>query len=116
MAVAIATVLLGIAADVWRGAGRPSALTLGFTWLTTACGYGGLPSSSDLMLSGDPDGYSLVRDYVPGWYSPIALMLVALMTICCLAATVMLATSRSSPRRNHEDRGSGNASAATQAT
>lgn len=92
-ALAIAVVMLGIAASVWAGNGRPSALTLGFPWLAAACGYGGLPTSVGAILSAEPDGHSLVRDYFPGWYSPIALTLVALMTICCLATTVLLARS-----------------------
>lgn len=101
LALAIAIAVLGIAASVWRGAGRPSACALGFPWLATAFGYCGLPNSVDAILHGEPDGQSLVRDYLPDWYSPTTWTLVALMTICCLAATVLLATSRSSPHRNH---------------
>lgn len=101
--LAIPVALLGMAASVWRGTGRPSALALGFPWLATACGYCGLEATSGAIdLFGEPDGKSLVLDYLPGWYSPTALTLVALMVICCLAATVLLlATSRSSPHRNH---------------
>lgn len=100
--LAIPVVLLGMAVSVWRGTGRPSAVALGFPWLATACGYGGLATTSgDIDLTGEPDGRSLVLDYVPAWYSPTALTLVALMVIGCLTATVLLATSRSSPHRNH---------------
>jgi hypothetical protein len=83
--------------------GRTRALTV--AWFTIWCGFGELTINpiANVRWSGDPDGESIVSQYFPGWHWPTLLVLVALVGLCHVTATVLLAITRSADFRRARD-------------